>query len=152
MRNFFGVRLVTCPETGTVAAVRFSRMQAIVAALGGQERAPRLAHCSRWAAHGPCAQACAPQAKAPDATVGNMVARWSVQRRCALCDNPLADAPLAGHHFSLRSPDGRTIEWPDIAPETLRDALASRQPVCWNCHISETFRRRYPELVVDREV
>lgn len=150
MRNFFGVRLVTCPETGTVAAVRFSRMQAIAAAIGGEERAPRLSHCSRWAARGPCPQACIPQATAPDTTVGSLVARWSIGRCCAVCDKPLVDARAAGHHFSLRSPDGATIEWPDIAPERLREALASRQPVCWDCNVSETFRRRYPELVVDR--
>ena len=150
MRNLFGVRLVTCPETGTVAAVRFSRLHAIAAAIGRDEHAQCLTHCSRWATRGACPQACVPQATSPDSRVEHMVARWSVGRHCALCDKPLVDAEAATHPLSLRSADGATIEWPLIAPETLRDELASRQPVCWNCHISETFRRRYPELVVDR--
>jgi len=24
------------------------------------------------------------------------------------------------------------------------------QPVCWNCHVAETFRRLYPEMAADR--
>ena len=150
MRNFFGVRLVTCPETGTSAAVRFSKARAIVLALGGQERAPRLVHCSRWPSRASCMQSCMPQAKAPDATVRNTIARWSAARHCALCDKPLVDEHIADYRFGLRSADGATVEWRDIPPETLREALSSHQPVCWNCDISESFRRRYPELVIDR--
>jgi hypothetical protein len=56
----------------------------------------------------------------------------------------------ADYRFGLRSPDGAIVEWRDIAPERLREALGSHQAVCWTCQISEIFRQRYPELVVDR--
>ena len=28
--------------------------------------------------------------------------------------------------------------------------MGTHLPVCWNCHIAESFRREHPELVVDR--
>jgi hypothetical protein len=28
--------------------------------------------------------------------------------------------------------------------------LGRHWPVCWSCHMSETFRRAHPELVVER--
>ena len=34
--------------------------------------------------------------------------------------------------------------------EFLQDAMKTRQPICWSCHIAETFRRQHPEMVVDR--
>jgi hypothetical protein len=150
MRNLFGARLVTCPETGSVAAVRFSRLHALLAMVRRHGSDAPLSHCSRWATRGPCEQPCVPQAKMPDAAVASLIDRWSVERRCVLCEKPLSNASLVGHYVSLRAGDGATTEWPDLAPETLPETLRARQPVCWNCHISETFRRRYPGLVVDR--
>ena len=29
--------------------------------------------------------------------------------------------------------------------------LDSYLPVCWDCHIAESFRREHPELVTDRD-
>ncbi len=150
MRNLFGVRLVTCPETGSVAAVRFSRLHALIAMVRRHGPDAPLSHCSRWAARGPCEQPCVPQARTPDAAVTSLIDRWSVERRCVLCEKPLSNASFVGHYVSLRASDGATTEWPDLAPETLPETLRARQPVCWNCHVSETFRRRYPGLVVDR--
>jgi hypothetical protein len=148
-RRLSGVRLVTCPENGKVAAVRFSR-RAVVEALQGHQANPRLAACSRWCVRGPCEQLCVPQATPPDSAVTSIVARWLAGRRCVLCDKPLSDASCAGHHIGLRSPDGDTVEWSDVAPEALPEALRVRQPVCWDCHVGETFRRLFPEFVVDR--
>ena len=34
--------------------------------------------------------------------------------------------------------------------EQLPEIFATHQPVCWNCHIAESFRRLHPELVTDR--
>ena len=30
-------------------------------------------------------------------------------------------------------------------------ALATSLPMCWNCHVAESFRRLHPELVTDRD-
>jgi hypothetical protein len=54
------------------------------------------------------------------------------------------------HYAALRLEDGTTVAWPDIEPERLRHTLAAHAPVCWDCHIAETFRRLYPALVTDR--
>lgn len=145
-----GVRLVACPETGNVAAVGFSRMHAAVTAVLGEGPEAKLARCSRWPEREGCDQACVPQAQAPDATVTSLITHWSGERRCALCSKPLAEDALVGHHVTLRTGDGTTTEWPNMAPETLPAALRACQPVCWNCHIAETFRRQHPELVLDR--
>src|SRR6266576_3849706 len=42
------------------------------------------------------------------------------------------------------------LEWNEIPLEHLQQTLSTHWPVCWNCHIAETFRRRHPELVTDR--
>jgi len=38
----------------------------------------------------------------------------------------------------------------NLPPERLRATISNHPPVCWDCHIAETFRRTYPELVTDR--
>lgn len=149
-RNLAGVRLVTCPETGEVAAVGFDRLHAAFTALVHHKPDVRLGRCSRWAVRGPCDHACVPQAAVPDSAVTNIIAHWSQGRNCALCHNPLNEAPRLGHHIALLASDGVTSEWPDVPPETLPGTLRTRQPVCWDCHVVETFRRKYPELVTDR--
>jgi len=37
-----------------------------------------------------------------------------------------------------------------IPAEKLQEVLRTDWPVCWNCHVAETFRREHPELVVNR--
>lgn len=91
-----------------------------------------------------------PQAKLPESTVTNMVIRWSAGKRCALCGKPMIEAWRADRHIGLLSSDRVTTEWPSVPPEELPEALRTRQPVCWNCHIAEMFRRLRPELVTDR--
>jgi hypothetical protein len=54
------------------------------------------------------------------------------------------------HRPALLSPEGVTREWQQVSPEKLPDVLATHKPVCWNCHICETFRREYSDVVVDR--
>ena len=150
-RGLAGIRVVTCPETGEAAAVSFDRVHAALTALAHHGPDLQLADCSRWAVRGPCDQACVPQAKVPETAVTNMVARWSGRKRCALCGEPLVEAPLVGHHVGLLSSDGVTTAWPDLPAQDVPEALRTRLPVCWNCHIAETFRRQRPELVTDRE-
>jgi hypothetical protein len=48
------------------------------------------------------------------------------------------------------SPEGRTFGWGEVPAERLPEVLGTHLPVCWNCHIAETFRRQHAELVIDR--
>jgi hypothetical protein len=66
------------------------------------------------------------------------------------CAKQISDEPFVGHHPALLGPDGTTREWVDVEPERLPDALRTERPVCWDCHVIETFRRQYPSLVTDR--
>ena len=139
-RNLAGNRIVWCPETGAVAAVRFETAHAAVTAFVHHDPDLHLAHCSRWPTRGPCDQPCVPQAQAPDSATARIVAGWANGQRCVLCQKPVVDAPRLGHHIALLSPDGVTNEWPTVPPEGLIEALGSRPPVCWDCHVTETFR------------
>jgi hypothetical protein len=43
-----------------------------------------------------------------------------------------------------------TLQWTAIPPEKLGEVFATARPVCWDCHIAESFRREHTELVTDR--
>lgn len=51
---------------------------------------------------------------------------------------------------ALMSPERRTVEWHEVPAETLPEVLSTYRPVCWSCHIAESFRREHPELVIER--
>jgi hypothetical protein len=149
-RSLAGVRLVTCPETERLAAVRFDLSRAARTALARHEPDAQLAECSRWAERGPCDQPCVPQARARESAVATIVARWSDGRECALCGKPLTEVPAVDRHIGVLASDGITKSWPDVPPLDVPEALRTGRPVCWSCHIAETFRREHPELVTDR--
>jgi hypothetical protein len=149
-RQLAGVRLVECPETHGLAAVTLDRLPALMAALVNRPPEAGLASCSRWPDRGRCEEPCLPQARDRHNAVSDLVARWSADKRCTLCGGRLADASAVGHHVALRATDGITREWPDLDPVTVPDAMRASQPVCWNCHVAETFRRTHPELITDR--
>jgi hypothetical protein len=50
----------------------------------------------------------------------------------------------------LLSPDKKTLQWSEIRTEKLPEVFETHLPVCWSYHIAETFRREYPERIVDR--
>jgi hypothetical protein len=55
-----------------------------------------------------------------------------------------------GTIIALVDKDLKTVQWNDIPADKLQQVLSTHWPVCWNCHIAESFRREHPELVVDR--
>ena len=149
-RLYRGMRVVTCPETRAPAAVR-------VRALRGALTLPfgigplRLRSCSRWPARRACGQSCLEQVTAApkETRVDTILAHWYEGRTCAYCGRPFAQASPPTHRPGALSPAGRTVLWHDVAPEEIPAALNTHLPVCWDCHIAETFRRKHPELVVD---
>src|SRR5579872_500461 len=89
-------------------------------------------------------------ARRADCDLVTIVRHWAADRTCALCGTPLNRSAI-GHHAALLDAGGGTRDWTAIAPETLPLALATCLPVCWNCHIAETFRRMHPELITERD-
>lgn len=149
---FRGKRLVTCPETQKTAAVNVAAGEA---ALGTffSEPTVRLKECSRWPERQNCGQDCLSQIEAdPEkCLVWNIVAKWYEGKSCVFCHKPIGPIAHLDHAPALLGPDYKTKEWDQFRAQDLPDVFARYQPVCWNCHVAETFRRMHPELVTDRK-
>jgi hypothetical protein len=149
--RFRGKRLVTCPETQVAAAVAVAAGEAGLGAFVN-EPTLRLQECSRWPERENCGQECLSQVEADpqNCLVWNMVAKWYEGKRCAFCQKPIGPLNHLDHAPALLGPDFKSSEWRDLAPQDLPRVFSTHQPVCWNCHVAETFRRLHPRLVTDR--
>jgi hypothetical protein len=151
--NFRGKRLVTCPETHKPEAVDVAAGEAALGAFFN-EPTLRLNQCSRWPERQNCGQDCLQQIEADAQTclVWNIVAKWYEGKSCVFCRKPIGPLHHVDHAPALLGPSFQTTEWKNVSPEQLPEIFATHQPVCWNCHIAETFRRLHPELVTDRKL
>jgi hypothetical protein len=149
-RQMRGARVVSCPETGHLAGVAIDVRHAVASGLIGHAPHVRLCACSRWSERGRCDEPCAWEAADPGSTTRAIVERALTGKACVFCGKRLEGVAFLDHYVALLQPDLTTIEWPQIPAERLRESLINQPPVCWNCHVAETFRRRYPELVTDR--
>jgi len=148
--------VVICPETHNYVAVGVDAVDAVhAAATATEEEAElRLTSCTRWPERAGCDQDCVYQiANAPeDCAVRVMLEDFYEGRSCVLCRKPLAGPRLDKHKPALlRAYDRRTFGCRELPPEALPVVLESYLPVCWDCHIAESFRRAHPELVTDRD-
>jgi hypothetical protein len=150
--TYRGKRLVTCPETRKTAAVDVAAGKAAAEAFAGKIEL-RLDRCSRWPERHDCGQECLTQIHAdPEhCLVWNIVSRWYEGQNCAYCRKRFGPLEHLDHAPALMRADRQTIEWNQLRPEQLPEVLSTCWPVCWNCHIVETFRREHPELVVERK-
>ena len=148
-----GTRVIACPENEQPAAVTVDARRAALTAAAGHERL-RLDSCSRWPEKAGCGQECLKQIEAQptDCLVRTQVDRWYADKSCAICGKALGQVEWAAHAPALRAPDGRTLEWRDVKPETMFQVMASHAAVCWDCHVAETFRRQRPDLVLDNPI
>jgi hypothetical protein len=148
-----GERLVTCPETRTPEVVTVAAKEAGLGAFY-EEPTLHLDKCSRWPERQACGQDCLQQIEADPETclVWNIVAKWYEDKKCVFCQKPIPPLQHLDHAPALLGPDFRTTEWNQINPQDLPQVFATHQPVCWNCHVAETFRRQHPGLVTDRSL
>jgi hypothetical protein len=148
--RFRGKRVISCPENRQFAAVEVDAAAAALSGFG--EHKLRLRECTRWPERQACGQECLSQIEAApeDCLVRNMLARWYAGKSCVICGQPLGEINWTEHRPALLSPDNRTLEWSDLPAERVPEILESHRPVCWNCHIAEEFRRKHPDLVVER--
>lgn len=149
--KFRGQRLVSCPETHQPAAVRVAAGKAALDEAIGNDQI-RLKECSRWPEREGCPQECLAQIEeAPKAClVRTIINQWYQGQSCAYCHKPFGEIHWHDHAPALVDQNGMTLEWDVLPAEKLQEALKTYRPVCWNCHIAESFRRQHPELVVDR--
>ena len=149
--KFRGKRIVSCPETHEAAAVRVAAGNAASRGTLGHEQL-RLSECSRWPEKEACGQECLQQIEeAPRAClVLTIVSRWYEGKECAYCHKAFGELHWHDHPPALVDAERKTVEWSEIPTEKLQETMKTHLPVCWNCHIAETFRREHPELIVDR--
>jgi len=149
--KFRGTRVITCPETHCPAAVEVDEKHA-ASSTWLRETELRLASCSRWPERQGCGQECLAQIEAaPEGClVRNMLIEWYRGSTCAFCHEEIPEIHWSDHNPAILSPEGTTIEWSDVRPEDLPDVFATHRRVCWNCHISQSFRARFPGLAIER--
>lgn len=148
--KFRGKRIVTCPETHEPVSTEINAALAAGTWLVTQPRFVVTA-CSRWPERAGCDQACAPQieADAEGTRVREIVTHWYTERTCVYCAKPIEDL-VGAVGPGLLNADGELHEWSDIAVEDLPRTLASSVAVCARCELTEDFRRRFPNRVLDR--
>jgi hypothetical protein len=149
--KFRGKRIVTCPETHQPAGVRVAAGKAALEAMAGSPHLS-LSQCTRWPERKGCGQECLAQIKdAPEAClVSTIVNHWYVGKSCVYCQKPFGEIHWHDHPPALLDEQRNTIQWNEVPIENLQQTLATHLPVCWSCHIAETFRRQHPELVTNR--
>jgi hypothetical protein len=149
--KFRGSRVVTCPKTAEAAGVEVNAKRAAISGAVGIP-ALQLNSCSRWPENQDCGQGCLAEIEgSPESClVRTILTRWYEKKSCVYCGTPLGRIDWLKHKPALMNPERVTFEWREIQAEKIPEVLATHTPVCWNCHIAETFRCRYPRLVVDR--
>jgi len=147
-----GKSLVTCPETRRPAAVHVNAGKAALDAMKSGQVQLQLDQCSRWPERDTCGQECLSQIEnEPESChVWNIAQQWFHGRSCAYCHRPIEQIHWHDHRPALLGPDNKTIQWNDVPPERLPEVFETHSPVCWSCHITETFRRQHPGGFVDR--
>jgi len=149
--KYRGKRVVTCPETRKPVAVEVdARHAALTAAISHPDL--RLRSCTRWPEREDCGQECLLQVElSPEGCLArNILTDWYKGKDCVSCGNKFGEIQWLDRKPALLSPDGKTVEWSEVAAEQIPAVLATHFPVCWDCHITETFCRQHPELIVDR--
>jgi hypothetical protein len=145
-----GTRVVSCPTDHTQAAVDISARKAAAGAMVGKGGFT-LTSCSHWPERQGCGQRCLSQIEASpiDCLVRTHLTAWYEGRTCALCLRPVGRIDWYERSPALLTPEGRTLPWSGVDAAHLDDILRTHKPVCFDCHVAETFRRTHPELVLD---
>lgn len=151
--RFRGKRLVTCPETKKIVAVDVDATHAALT-LGSGIPEIRLTSCTRWPERQDCGQECVEQIELSpeECLLRKMITDWYAGKACVFCHKHFGQIHWTDHKPALLNTEHRTIEWQEISPEKIPEALTTHLPVCWNCHIAESFRHEHPELVTDRSM
>ncbi len=152
-QRFGGERVIICPETGKQAMVEVDAQHAAFTSLFGRTDL-RLENCWRWPLRQNCGQECLLQLDVapPDCLVSSVLEKWYRGKQCAFCRRRFQDISLLEHKPALLNGEGVTVEWRQIPITAVNEAMATYLPVCWNCHIAQTFHREHPDLVVDRSM
>lgn len=148
---FSGERVIICPESGRQAMVEIDTKHAAITSLFGQTDL-RLENCARWPIKQDCGQECLLQFDVAPAEclVRSVLEKWYRDKNCSFCEKRFSEISMVDHKPALLNAEGVTVEWQRIPLSAMTEVMATYLPVCWNCHVAQSFRREHPELVVDR--
>jgi hypothetical protein len=149
--KYRGARIVTCPETKEPTIVEIDALHASLTSTVGLADI-RLQECSRWPLKEQCGQECLMSLDvAPDSClVSGVLMRWYRDKNWVYCKQAFSELQWIDHRTALLSPDGKLLAWNGISLAELPDTLETHSPVCWNCYITQQFRRDHPDMVVFR--
>ncbi len=73
-------------------------------------------------------------------------------KACAICERPVPAVHRTGLKPGLYHRDTHdTFTWDEIPNENLASMLETHLPLCSGCLVAESFRHRFPDLVLDRD-
>jgi hypothetical protein len=76
--------------------------------------------------------------------------KWYRGKKCAFCLKHFSEIEPLDHKPALLNPEGVTVEWSEIPITAVMEAMKDYLPVCWDCHVAQTFHRVHADLVVER--
>ena len=149
--RYRGTRVVVCPESRDMVAVRVDAKHAALSAPQGRVDL-RLESCTRWPEKAGCGQDCLGQVEAAPQSclLRSILGDWYLGKSCAFCGRSFRALSWHDHEPGLLAPDGTVVAWNGFRAEQVVGVLATHKPVCWDCRVAESFRLEHPELVVDR--
>jgi hypothetical protein len=87
-----------------------------------------------------------------DHATTELLKRFFDGKDCAICKRPIPPVHRTGLRPGLFNPaTHQTHPWDEIPNVNLSTVLENELPVCSACQVAESFRERFPDLVVDRE-
>jgi hypothetical protein len=149
--RFHGKMLVICPETLKLAAVRVNLARAATASVARHIQM-RLRDCSRWPERSGCHQDCRVQVlRDPQGhRVWTIASHWFEGKNCVRCGKRIPPLSHYDHRPAVMGSEKITTQWDEIAAEKLPETFSKVRPVCWSCHMTDTFMREHPDLLVIR--
>ena len=100
----------------------------------------------------PPAEPAAATASRHDHATTDALKRFFDGKSCAICKQPIPPVNRTGLKPGLWNPATReTHSWNEIPTGNLPATLQNQLPVCSSCQVAESFRKRFPDLVVDRD-
>jgi hypothetical protein len=87
-----------------------------------------------------------------DRVTTDLLKRFFDGKACAICKRPIPTVQRTGMKPGLMNRETHaTYSWDHIPNENVPSMLESHLPVCFDCQLAESFRQRFPDLVVDRD-
>jgi len=87
-----------------------------------------------------------------DHATTELLKRFFDGKECAICKRPIPPVHRMGLKPGLLNPATHEAHsWDEIPNVNLSTALETHLPVCSACGVAESFRQRFPDLVVDQD-